>query len=117
MKPPWHATPREAGAVPLPAGRRSAEILRNGSLEVRWYAPRGADPQTPHERDELYIVATGRAAFVRGGERVAAAAGDLLFVPAGIEHRFEEMSADFATWVMFYGPAGGERDNPFAHDG
>jgi hypothetical protein len=28
-------------------------------------------------------------------------------------HRFEEFSADFATWVMFWGPKGGERDNPF----
>jgi mannose-6-phosphate isomerase-like protein (cupin superfamily) len=114
MKHPWHATTRDAGAVPAPPGRRSARILRNGSLEVRWYAPRGTDPQTPHERDELYIVAAGGAAFVRGGERVTVAAGDLLFVPAAMEHRFEEMSPDFATWVMFYGPAGGERDNPFA---
>ncbi|HSG75169.1 MAG TPA: cupin domain-containing protein [Burkholderiales bacterium] len=114
MKRPWHATTREAAAVPLPPGRRSAEILRNGSLEVRWYAPRGADPQTPHGRDEVYVVAAGRAAFVRGAERVAVAAGDLLFVPAGMAHRFEEMSGDFGTWVMFYGPAGGERDNPFA---
>jgi mannose-6-phosphate isomerase-like protein (cupin superfamily) len=114
MKQPWHATMREAGAAPLPAGRRSAEILRNGSLEVRWYAPRGTDAQTPHERDEVYVVAAGRATFVRGAERVAVAAGDLLFVPAGMEHRFEELTEDFGTWVMFYGPAGGERDNPFA---
>jgi len=104
---------REAGAAALPEGRRSAEILRHGSLEVRWYAPRGSDAQTRHERDELYVVAIGRAAFVRGGERAAVAAGDVLFVPAGMEHRFEEMSPDFATWVVFYGPAGGERDNPF----
>jgi mannose-6-phosphate isomerase-like protein (cupin superfamily) len=117
MKHPWHATAREAGAVPVPEGRRSAEILRHGSLEVRWYAPRGTDPQMPHERDEIYVVASGRAAFVRGGERVAVAQNDALFVPAGMEHRFEEMSPDFATWVMFYGPAGGERDNPFARDG
>lgn len=113
MKPPWHATTRDAAAVPLPQGRRSAEILRNGSLEVRWYAPRGSDPQTPHDRDEIYVVASGHAAFVRGAERVVVGAGDLLFVPAAMEHRFEEMSADFGTWVMFYGPVGGERDNPF----
>lgn len=113
MKHPWHATTHEAGGVPVPAGRRSAQILRHGSLEVRWYAPRGSDAQTPHDRDEVYVVASGRAAFVRGAERVPVAAGDLLFVPAGLEHRFEELSGDFATWVMFYGPAGGERDNPF----
>ncbi|MEX2241751.1 MAG: cupin domain-containing protein [Burkholderiales bacterium] len=114
MKPLWHATARDAQATPVPEGRRSAEILRRGSLEVRWYAPRGADPQTPHERDELYVVAAGRAEFVRGAERVTVGPNDLLFVPAGIAHRFEAMSEDFATWVMFYGPAGGERDNPFA---
>jgi uncharacterized protein YjlB len=51
---------------------------------------------------------------VRGGERVSVAPMDLLFVPAGMEHRFEAMSEDFATWVVFYGPAGGERENPFA---
>ena len=25
-----------------------------------------------------------------------------------------DMSAEFAVWVVFYGPSGGERDNPFA---
>jgi len=113
MKHPWHATARDAQAAPIPQGRRSAEIVRSGSLEVRWYAPRGTDPQTPHDRDEVYVIAAGRAAFVRGKKRVAVGANDLLFVPAGMEHRFEEMSEDFATWVLFYGPAGGERDNPF----
>ena len=106
----------DAGALPVPAGRRSAQILRHGSLEVRWYAPRGNDAQTPHDRDEIYMVARGRAGFVRGGERVPVAAGDVLFVPAGLEHRFEELSGDFAAWVMFYGPAGGERDSPFSRD-
>jgi len=113
MKLPWHATVRDAQGTPIPQGRRSAEILRSGSLEVRWYAPRGSDPQTPHDRNEVYVIAAGRAAFVRGTERVAVGANDLLFVPAGMEHRFEEMSGDFATWVLFHGPVGGERDNPF----
>ena len=117
MKHPWHATAREAQAASIPQGRRSAEILRHGSLELRWYAPRGEDPQTPHDRDELYVVAAGRAAFVRGAERVSLGPNDVLFVPAGMPHRFEDMSADFATWVMFYGALGGERDNPFAPTG
>lgn len=114
MKPPWHATARDAQAAPIPEGRRSAEILRHGSLELRWYAPRGVDSQAPHDRDELYMVAAGRAAFVRGAERVQVGPNDVLFVPAGMVHRFEEMSGDFATWVVFYGATGGERDNPFA---
>jgi mannose-6-phosphate isomerase-like protein (cupin superfamily) len=35
--------------------------------------------------------------------------GDFLFAPAGVEHRFEDFSKDFATWVLFYGPEGGEQ--------
>jgi mannose-6-phosphate isomerase-like protein (cupin superfamily) len=98
----------------IPAGRRSAEILRHGSLEVRWFAPRGTDDQAPHERDELYVVVSGNAGFTRGSEHASVGPGDLLFVPARMEHRFDNMSEDFAVWVVFYGPAGGERDNPFA---
>ena len=113
MKGSWHVSAREAAALPLPEGRRSAEVLGFGSLEVRYYAPKSIDPQTPHERDEVYVVASGRGFFVRGEARVAFERGDMLFVPAKIAHRFEDFSPDFATWVMFYGPAGGERENPF----
>ena len=114
LKGRWHPTLEEAKAAPIPAGRRSAEILRHGSLEVRYYAPSGVDPQTPHDRDELYVVASGRGTFVRGPERIAFGPNDVLFVPAKMEHRFEDFSADFGAWVMFYGPQGGERESPFA---
>ena len=39
-------------------------------------------------------------------ERVEAVLG-------GMRDAFEDFSPDFATWAMFYGPAGGERENPF----
>jgi mannose-6-phosphate isomerase-like protein (cupin superfamily) len=109
----WHVSAADAARAKLPEGRRSAEILTHGSAEVRWYAPKGTDPQTPHDRDEIYIVASGRGMFVRGTERVPFQASDMLFVPAKMEHRFEDFSADFATWVVFWGPQGGERENPF----
>jgi len=113
MKSHWHVSTRKAADMPLPEGRRSVEVLRHASLEVRYYAPNGADTQAPHDRDEVYIVASGRGFFVRGTERVSFEPGDMLFVPAKMEHRFEDFSADFATWVVFYGPSGGERENPF----
>jgi mannose-6-phosphate isomerase-like protein (cupin superfamily) len=50
----------------------------------------------------------GRGQFRNGGERHPFAQGDVLFVPAGVTHRFEEFSDDFAAWVLFYGPEGGE---------
>jgi mannose-6-phosphate isomerase-like protein (cupin superfamily) len=94
----------EALARPLPEGRRSAEIFVDGDLEIRLYAPKGHDPQTPHDRDELYIVAAGRGKF-RVGDRVdSIEPGALLYVAAHEVHRFEDFSDDFAAWVVFYGP-------------
>ncbi len=110
----WQWGSAEAARAPIPAGRRSAELLRHGSLELRYYAPQGTDHQEPHDRDEIYVVASGSGMFVRGGERSPFGPNDVLFVPARMEHRFEDFSSDFATWVMFYGPVGGEKDNPFA---
>jgi mannose-6-phosphate isomerase-like protein (cupin superfamily) len=99
----------EARVAPDEPGRQSARILDHGSLEVRFYRPRGTDPQTPHTKDEVYVVASGRGTFVVGDERTPFETGDLLFVPAGAAHRFSDFSDDFGVWVMFYGPEGGER--------
>lgn len=86
------------------AAKRYALAMRQGDMDCGLYAPRGHDPQGPHDRDELYIVRTGQARFVRGEEVVDCAAGDLLFVPAGMVHRFIDMTDDFSTWVIFWGP-------------
>lgn len=94
--------------LPGAGGERFAEVFRRGSLCVEIYAPRGRDPQQPHTRDEVYIVAAGRGEFVNGGERHRVAPGDFLFVPAGTAHRFENFTEDLAVWVLFYGPEGGE---------
>ena len=94
--------------LPGPAGERYVELFRHGTLSVELYAPRGTDPQSPHTRDEVYVVVQGTGFFRNGDARHPFAAGDLLFVPAGVVHRFEEFSADLAVWVVFYGPEGGE---------
>ena len=94
--------------LPGPNGERYAEVFRHGTLVVELYAPRGRDPQSPHARDELYVVIAGSGWFVNGDERHRFAAHDVLFVPAGVAHRFEDFGDDFAAWVVFYGPEGGE---------
>ena len=94
---------------PPPAGNLAVPIFQHGSLEVELYAPTGNDPQTPHDRDEVYVVARGSALFFNGRDRSEVQPGSFIFVPARQEHRFESFSADFAVWVFFYGPAGGER--------
>ncbi|HEV7893548.1 MAG TPA: cupin domain-containing protein [Pyrinomonadaceae bacterium] len=95
--------------LPGAGGQRFAKVLEHESLLVEIYAPRGTDPQQPHTRDELYVVVTGNGRFVNGGERHAFEPGDVLFVPAGVVHRFEEFTDDLVVWVVFYGPEGGER--------
>lgn len=85
-----------------------ATVFRHGSLEIEIYRPKGEDIQQPHLRDEIYVVISGSGFFVNGETRKPFEKGEVLFVRAGIVHRFEEFSEDFATWVLFYGPEGGE---------
>ena len=94
--------------IPGAAGERFAVLMEHGSMRLEFYAPQGHDPQQPHGQDELYIVHTGEGEFVCGAERHRFEAGDSFFVPAGVVHRFEHFSSDFATWVVFWGPPGGE---------
>jgi mannose-6-phosphate isomerase-like protein (cupin superfamily) len=89
------------GRLPGPGGERFAEVLEHGSMVVEIYAPRGTDPQTPHSRDEVYVVVSGNGTFVNGPERHPIGPGDA-------EHRFEDFADDLAVWVLFYGPEGGE---------
>lgn len=104
-----HATIAEGlTRLPRPAGERFVKLFEHGSLVVEVYAPRGSDPQTPHTRDEAYIVVSGSGEFVNGGQRIRFGPGDFLFAAAGEVHRFENFSDDLAVWVLFYGPEGGE---------
>lgn len=90
-------------------GIPSAVCFEHGTLQVKMYRPAANDPQQPHSRDEVYVVARGSGWFVNGIDRYPFQSGDVLFVPAGVAHRFEEFTDDFCTWVMFYGPEGGEK--------
>ena len=76
-------------------------LFEHGTLELGLYQPHLEDPQKPHDQDEVYIIAEGCGQFRLGDEQIPFAPGDLLFVPAGVEHRFESFSEDFSAWVMF----------------
>lgn len=101
-------SPEHALKVLKRSGKEFVRVFEHGSLEVEIYKPNKTDKQQPHTRDEIYVVISGSGYFVNGKERHRFEQGQVLFVPAGEVHRFEDFTDDFSTWVFFYGPEGGE---------
>jgi mannose-6-phosphate isomerase-like protein (cupin superfamily) len=62
------------------------------------------DPQSPHTEDELYVVMSGRARVMVGGEVRPIREGSVVFVAADVEHRFFDIEERLVLLVMF-GPA------------
>jgi mannose-6-phosphate isomerase-like protein (cupin superfamily) len=83
-------------------------LLQHGSLDVKLSCPVAPNQQTPHEQDEVYVIIRGHGVLLHDGKRDSFESGDLLFIPAGTEHRFEDFTEDLAVWVVFYGALGGE---------
>jgi mannose-6-phosphate isomerase-like protein (cupin superfamily) len=98
----------QAVKTPLAAGETAATLMRHGTMRLLYYAPCSADVQTPHQQDEVYIVASGKGTFFCSDSYVSFGPGDVLFAPSGAKHHFEGLSNDFGSWVIFYGPKGGE---------
>lgn len=90
--------------LPSEPGSASTRIITHGSFEARWFAPLGTDRQTSHDRPEVYVVVRGRGTFFCNGEREPFAPGDLIWVPVGAEHRFEDFTRDLAVWGILYDP-------------
>src|SRR5438046_7177327 len=55
--------------LPESQRERSIALFQHGTLTVKLYAPRGSDPQTPHTRDEIYVVIRGTGDFFCADER------------------------------------------------
>ena len=85
-----------------PDGKPFITLLERGRMYVEVYQPQKTDLQKPHDQDEIYVVIRGTGLFFNDGQRRPFRPGDLIFVPAGVEHRFEDFTEDFATWVVFY---------------
>src|SRR5437867_13343159 len=83
----------------LKAKTRYFEFLRQPSMSAGLYRllTSQEDPQSPHEQDELYYVLAGSASFDASGTRTVVHAGSVLFVPAGCDHRFLDITADLVV--------------------
>ncbi len=94
--------------LPLPADEKWKDgvwftnAFTKGDFELEFFAPHGRDFQTPHEKDEFYIIVSGTAELLKETETIHCAVGEAIFVEAGEAHHFENMSDDFATWVIFF---------------
>lgn len=96
--------------APGDAPNHFAEHLSVPDLSVGTYCipAGGLDDQTPHTEDEIYLVTAGRARIVTPDSTAEVGAGTVIFVPAGEEHRFDEVTEDLVLLVVF-GPAYGSR--------
>ncbi|MFM9368984.1 cupin domain-containing protein [Streptomyces sp. Da 82-17] len=84
------------------------QFLRERNMSVGLYALNAGetDPQKPHHQDEVYFVASGRAAITVGDETTTVSRGSVVYVPAGVPHRFHHISEDLRVLVVFSPPEG-----------
>ena len=82
------------------------EFLKHSSLSVGLYVlpAGGKDEQQPHTEDEVYYVVSGRAMFRHANEDRPVQAGSILFVAAGVEHRFHSITEALSI-IVFFAPA------------
>ena len=95
-----------AGAWRPPAAAAAndwVEHFRVPDLSVGTYCipVGGFDDQTPHTEDEIYVVTAGRATIVTPAASAHVSPGSVIFVPAGEEHRFTDVTEDLALLVVF----------------
>ncbi|MFO7323937.1 MAG: cupin domain-containing protein [Chloroflexota bacterium] len=82
------------------------EFLRVPALSVGLYVlpAGGVDHQQPHTEDEVYYVASGRGQIRVGDEDRPVQAGSVIFVAAGVDHRFHSITEDLKI-IVFFAPA------------
>ena len=88
------------------AGRAYHEFISVPDLSGGLYVlEAGAtDPQSPHTEDELYIVMAGRGRIIVGDESTPVEPGSVVFVAAGVPHKFVDITERLVILVAF-GPA------------
>ena len=94
--------------LPLPANDKwkngvwDLEPFSRRDVKLVFFGPRGIDFQTDHDEDEFYFIVRGSGEILIGDERSSFETGDVFFVEAGTQHRFENFTDDFATWAIFF---------------
>src|SRR6185312_13901749 len=110
----------EAGSYRPPSGDEPNDWivhLTTSDLSLGTYSipAGGVDDQQPHTEDEIYVVKTGRATVVSASGTAAVEPGSVIYVPAGEEHRFTDVTEDLALIVVFAPPYGSRSLPGLAH--
>jgi mannose-6-phosphate isomerase-like protein (cupin superfamily) len=102
---------RDLEAQRAAAGHPYLEFLRSSDLSAGLYelAAAAIDGQSPHTEDEVYVVLRGRATIRVASEERPVEAGSVVFVAAGVDHRFVDIVEDLAVFVLFAPPEGNRR--------
>ncbi|MDH6127590.1 cupin domain-containing protein [Kitasatospora sp. GP82] len=81
-------------------------FLKERSMSAGLYAlsPGDTDTQSPHAQDEIYQIISGRAELTVGRETTTVARGSVVFVPAGVPHRFHHITEELRVLVIFSPP-------------
>jgi mannose-6-phosphate isomerase-like protein (cupin superfamily) len=88
------------------SGRPYLEFVRVPDLSVGLYVlpAGGVDRQQPHAEDEVYHVVEGRGRITVGDETADVAAGSVVYVAAGVPHRFHDIAEELHV-LVFFAPA------------
>jgi|ERR671914_1555042 mannose-6-phosphate isomerase-like protein (cupin superfamily) len=95
------------------SGQLYHEFIRADTLSVGLYVLSAGqpDPQQPHTEDEVYYVAQGKGMVRVGNEDRPVTEGSIVFVGAGVEHRFHSITENL-TAVVFFAPPRRSRASP-----
>lgn len=85
------------------SGERYHEFLRVPGMSAGLYElPAGAtDTQKPHTEDEVYHVVEGQGAIRVADDDRPVGPGTVVYVAAGVEHRFHSITKDLKILVVF----------------
>jgi mannose-6-phosphate isomerase-like protein (cupin superfamily) len=101
-----------------PGEHTYTDFFRSGmlSLGMSVWPAGGEDAQQPHTEDEVYVAMAGRGQIRVADEDRDVRPGSVVFVAAGVEHRFHSVQEDLHVLVLWAPPHGSREGMPAPGD-